>query len=104
MSEEVYKNCDIVKENMKFYTYNEFCENRKYLKYNFKYLSDTQKKLYMWYIYANINMNETYKNAIWDYLNDYMQDWELLKLLRYYNNNPKEAFCRCCSKKIREEI
>ena len=41
---------------------------------------------YKWYIFANIHMNETYKNAIWDYLNQFEEYYEinLLNLKRFY--------------------
>ena len=38
---------------------------------------------YMWYVYANVNMNLMFKNAIWDYLNSYDIDGlELTRLRR----------------------
>ena len=76
--------CEFINENLSFYTYYDFCDNRKVIKKLFKNLNRNGKLFYMWYVYANIHMNETFKNAIWDYLNEYDDGSRLLELKKIY--------------------
>ena len=69
MTDYDFSQCRFINENMQFFTYYDFCDGCKILKKNFKSLNSDAKLFYKWYIYANIHMNETFKNAIWDYLN-----------------------------------
>lgn len=61
--------CEFIDWNMSFVTYADFCNKSKIIKDMYKELNKYQKRFYKWYVYANINMRETYKNAIWEYLN-----------------------------------
>lgn len=75
--------CEFINENMWFFTYNDFCENRFAIKKLFNELDRNGKIFYMWYVYSNVRINEQLKNAIWDYLNEYdLQGFELLRLWR----------------------
>lgn len=65
-----FSQCRFIKEEMWFYTYADFCQHHKSLKRLFNTLDSNGKLFYMWYVYANINMGEMYKNRIWDYLNN----------------------------------
>lgn len=78
--------CKFIDEEMWFFTYYDFCDNRHNIKQLFETLDKNQKLFYKWYIFANIHMNETYKNAIWDYLNQFEEYYEinLLNLKRFY--------------------
>lgn len=77
--------CEFIEENMWFFTYYDFCDNRKYIKKLFDGLNKQQKKFYKWYVYANIHTNETYKNYIWDYLNGYDETGaNLLNAKKFY--------------------
>lgn len=79
MEEKIdFSQCRFIKEQMWFYTYNDFCNNRKIIKQKFKQLSQDGKLFYMWYVYANVNMNEVAKNKIWDYLNYDESEYEML--------------------------
>ena len=62
--------CKFIKENMWFFTYYDFCDNCKIIKSLYKYLHENAQLFYKWYVYANVHMNETFKNAIWEYLNE----------------------------------
>lgn len=78
--------CEFIEETMWFFTYYDFCDNRKQIKREFDKLTIQQKKFYKWYVYANIHMNETYKNYIWSYLNDYdLNGIELLNAKKFYH-------------------
>ena len=80
-----FSECKFIKKELWYYTYYDFIDNRKAIKRAYKDLSINGKQFYKWYVYANIHMNLTYKNAIWDYLNDYDVDgFHLLLLVRYY--------------------
>lgn len=77
--------CKFIKEEMWYYTYYDFCNSRKLIKSLYKKFSDNEKLLYKWYVYANIHMDMVYKNAIWDYLNDFDENGtELIRLVRFY--------------------
>lgn len=76
--------CDFLDKRLVYYTYIDFCKRRKTIKGAFKELNLNQRRFYLWYVYANIHMSETYKNLIWDYLNDNDTDEHLLKLRKWY--------------------
>lgn len=79
-----FSDCEFIEEQMKFYTFYDFCDNRYILRILFRSLNRNAKQFYKWYVYANIHTNETYKNAIWDYLNDFIDDAQLLEMkIRY---------------------
>lgn len=81
-----FSQCGFIDNFMIFYTYNDFCRNRKIIKTLYDRILDKNGKIfYKWYVYANLHMNETYKNAIWDYLNDFDPDGtNLVRLERFY--------------------
>ena len=77
--------CKFIKEEMWYYTYYDFCNSRKLIKALYKSFSENEKLLYKWYVYANTHMDMLYKNAIWDYLNDFDENGtELIRLVRFY--------------------
>ena len=79
MAENVdFSKCRFIKENMWFFTFDDFKRNRKIIKEHFKSLDKDAKLFYMWYVYANINISEIKKNKIWDYLNFDDPQYELL--------------------------
>lgn len=64
-----FSDCKFINENMRFYTYLDFCDNCEDLKKKYLSSNENVRLFYKWYVYANIHMNETFKNAIWDFLN-----------------------------------
>ena len=76
--------CEFLNRKLIYYTYIEFCKRRFSIKKAYQELTIKQKKFYKWYVYANSHMSHTYKDIIWDYLNDYDDDEHLLKLRRWY--------------------
>lgn len=66
-----FSQCRFIKEEMWYFTFNDFCQNREALKKLFKEMDKDGKLFYMYYVYANVNMQMKFKHAIWDYLNDY---------------------------------
>ena len=85
MEKEIdFSECEFIDEEMKIYTYYDFCDNRKVIKRLFNELTRNGKKFYMWYIYSNTHMKLNFKNAIWDYLNGYKNTEELLELKKIY--------------------
>lgn len=85
MNDFDFSKCRFISENMWFITYTDFCKNRKRLKQMFNELDKYTKEFYMWYVYANVHMKENFKNAIWDYLNDYDPNAvELMRLRKFY--------------------
>lgn len=77
--------CDFIEEQMWFFTYYDFCDNRKQIKELFNSFTRQQKQFYKWYVYANIHMNETFKDRIWSYLNGYDEfGIELLNAKKIY--------------------
>lgn len=87
MKKDEFYECKFIVKEMWFHTYFDFCDVRAGIKRLYKGLSKNGKEFYKWYVYANIHMNETYKNAIWDYLNDYDDGLELLRLKQYYKSH-----------------
>ena len=77
--------CDFIEERMWFFTSYDFCDHRKHTKQLFNALTRQEKAFYKWYVYANIHMNEIFKNKIWDYLNNYDEyGKELMRAKRFY--------------------
>lgn len=82
-----FSQCEFIEENMQFMTYIDFCNNKYIIKHLFEQLDDNGKIFYKWYVYANIHMKETFKNAIWDYLNGYdLNGIELMRITRIYKD------------------
>ena len=80
-----FSDCAFINEEMKFYTFYDFCDNRIAMKYLFNKLNTNAKLFYMWYVYANIHMDLLFKNAIWDYLNDFCEEARMLELKKQYH-------------------
>ena len=79
MSEVNFEFCEFIEWNMCFVTYHDFVKKREQLKGMYQGLDLGQKRFYKWYVYSHTTMNETYKNAIWEYLN--FDDFEYLNNL-----------------------
>lgn len=79
-----FSDCEFINEEMKFYTFYDFCDNRLGLKYLFNKLNRNAKRFYMWYVYSNIHMDLLFKNAIWDYLNNFVEESRILELKKQY--------------------
>lgn len=69
MEQTDFSECEFISSEMWYYTYYDFCDQCHEIKDLFNQLSKLGRRFYRWYVYANIHMNETFKNAIWDYLN-----------------------------------
>ena len=79
-NEVVFRQCRFIKEEMWFFTYQDFCQARYGIKRLFKEMDKNGKLFYMWYVYASL-IKRDLQNAIWDYLNDYDPNGiELLRL------------------------
>lgn len=65
-----FTSCPFIDEVLCFLTYFDFCKNAKVLKAYYDALEQDAKRFYKWYVYANIHMDENYKNKIWEYLNN----------------------------------
>lgn len=76
--------CEFIEESMWFYTYIDFCDNAIFIKKKYESLKPLEKKLYRWYVYANIHMDICFKNGIWDYLNGYSDLKTLYDRKQYY--------------------
>ena len=80
-----FSECAFINSEMKFYSYQDFIQNRRGIKRLFKQLSRNGRIFYMWYIYSNTHISIGQKNKIWDWLNQFINDDELLK---YENRRP----------------
>ena len=81
---EDFSDCKLILQELTFYTYNDFCDNRNIIKREYKKLNDTQKLFYHYYIYANQHMRLTYKDRIKDFLEDDCTEEDLLNILKFY--------------------
>ena len=70
MTDNDFKECQFIKKELCFLDYIEFCYNAKIIKMYYNELSKNGKIFYKWYVYANIHMDEKFKNIIWEFLND----------------------------------
>ena len=67
MTEEEYKECRYIDNDLKFYTYRDFKRNAFYLRALYDNLK--HKLFYRWYIYANIHLSIKQKDIAWSFLN-----------------------------------
>lgn len=67
MTEDEYKECMYIDNNLKFYTYKDFKKDAFYLRALYDNLK--HKLFYKWYIYANIHLTMKQKNIAWEFLN-----------------------------------
>ena len=83
MDDDDLKECWFIESEMKFYTYKDFLKNCVAIKRLYdNNLSRNGKLFYKWYVYANIHLSINQKNKAWDYLNNFCEKEELLKLLK----------------------
>lgn len=73
-----FSECEFIHKEMTIYTFDDFYKDRYVIKKQFEQLTKNGKRFYMWYVFSNTHMSLTKKNAIWDYINDYKNDEELL--------------------------
>lgn len=75
-------------EPMTFFTFDDFMKRRYYIKYNlalkFKNSEYEYIMTYRWYIQSRYWLKDKYKYLIWDYLNGYETEEELLKEYNEY--------------------
>lgn len=76
-----FSECEFINDEMKIYTFIDFCKNAKAIKSLFDKLSRNGKLFYMWYLYANIHLTMNQKNKSWDYLNGYCEIIDLISLV-----------------------
>lgn len=69
MTDTDFSICPFIEEVLCFITYYDFCKNARVIKAYYDALEKDAKRFYKWYVYANIHMDENYKNIIWNYLN-----------------------------------
>ena len=67
MTEEEYKECIYIDNDLKFYTYRDFKRDAFYLRKLYDKLP--HKIFYKWYVYANIHLTMKQKNIAWAFLN-----------------------------------
>ena len=67
MTEEEYKECRYIDNDLKFYTYRDFKRDAFYLRKLYDKLP--HKIYYKWYVYANRHLTMKQKNIAWAFLN-----------------------------------
>lgn len=85
MQENDFKECRFIDTFLKFYTLEDFYRHRILIRSRYKALGTNARMFYKWYVYANINMNETQKNVVWEYLNNDTMPGSLI--FAYIKNN-----------------
>lgn len=58
----------VVKDELRFETYNDFYIRRKIIKDNFERICTRDKEVYKYYLYANDVLTTPMKDLIWSYL------------------------------------
>lgn len=67
--EKWYKSCEFIRKEMRFYSFQDFKENKEIIKFMYQHLNIRTKKLYQWYVFSN-PMCYNQKCLIWDFLNN----------------------------------
>lgn len=86
MNDIDFTTCEFIQKNMNYINYFDFCDNCYAIKKLYLDLEHNAKRFYKWYVYANIHMDLSYKNAIWDFLNSDEIDYylELIAKKQFY--------------------
>lgn len=74
MTKKEIDECKFIRDNLKFYTYDDFLENKWLIKSLYEDLDN--KIFYKWFVYANIHITLEQKDTIWEFLNDNMMGVE----------------------------
>lgn len=61
---------ELIKNNMLFYSFNDFYKHAKTIKYEYDKLSIDQKEIYKLYLYSHSYTNWTLLDKMWEYLNE----------------------------------
>ena len=77
---EWYKTCIYIEYEMSIADFRDFLKNAPAIKNLYEQLELAQKRMYKWYVYANICMKLKQKDAIWQYLNGFIYYSDLKKL------------------------
>lgn len=60
----------VIKDNMEFYTFNEFYLKAREIKKEYDDLSQRDKRIYKMYVYSNCLLKPLLQDKIWEYLNE----------------------------------
>lgn len=71
-------------DDMLFYTFDDFIRRRHYIKSQLLLKDYKYRVMYRLYIEARPWVKDCYRGCIWDYLNNYMNDDELLSCYNKY--------------------
>lgn len=74
-----FSECEFINSEMKFYSYQDFCNNKRGIKRLYERLSKNGKLFYMWYLYSNTHLSMGQKNKAWDWINNYCSSEDLIK-------------------------
>lgn len=77
MNEYDMRSCRYIKENLRFVFYREFYRDRYLIRRLYNQLDKDAKIFYKWFIYANIHTTIGEKNAIWEFLNDIGEQYDI---------------------------
>lgn len=69
---------EVIDRDMAFYTFNDFIRLRKHIKDRLAEKDREYIMIYRMYVESRPWVKDFYRGCIWDYLNDYMTDEELL--------------------------
>lgn len=70
--------------DMLFYTFDDFMNRRDYIKKQFIAKEYEYKVMYNLYIESRPWIKDYYRGCIWDYLNSYLKDEEILVIYEQY--------------------
>lgn len=74
MKDTDFSVCPFIRDELCFLTYTDFVHNARILKLIYESMDNDAKIFYKWYVYANIHMDEGFKNLVWTYLNSNEQE------------------------------
>lgn len=77
-------------ENIKFVSFDDFCKNRKVIRFYYRELLLRDKIAFKRYVYDDLKMCESDKNVIWNFLNENENCKKELQQRIYYKNTLKK--------------
>ena len=84
-----------MKKNMIFYNLLDFFQRKETIKEEYDLLTIDEREIYKMFVYSLPFMEEDIKDEIWEYLNDWLEDYEKLcykhdRAKRRYEKRKKE--------------
>lgn len=81
---------EVIDRDLLFYTFDDFMILRNHIKDRLEHLTRKDYIIYGMYVESRPWIKEYYRGCIWDFLNDYMSEEELIEVYDKFKNPQKK--------------